>query len=287
MASRIVELIQYWEESGKDFNVGLGIWLDYGRKNISIRNTLLSAQAKGKIQPKHYERLDWELTQIKLEYIAQHYYDPVRENAKKEIEQAARQTAETRQLTEDEIGLMGNLRNPYAAISQADILIYDRRMNAQKRALLTNQLQKDGGDPAIIKKNIEILAEIEPLETRIKQIEARLEELENPDGVQTETVTETGWEQNKESTVLIRLGYGNSYREYTYGDIMRMSLSELKELIKKVRDAKSKSSKRSKPGNRHVKLEKSRVMHEKMIAVREKEMEMLNIIKASKEEKRM
>lgn len=281
MASRVIELIQYWEDSGRDFNVGLGIWLDYGRKNLSIRNTLLSAQAKGKIMPKHIDRLHWEITQIKLEYMSQHHYDPVREATRIAIETAAKEAIVQRALTEAEIGLMGNMRNPFSVVGQADTLIFDRRQNAQKRALLTNDLQKDGGDPVIIQKNIQILEEIEVIEIRLKQIEERLEELENNDGAQE---TEEEWaDDNKESTVLIRLGYGRFYREYSYGDVMRMNLKELNELIKKVRDAKSKSQKRSKSGNPHIKLEKTRTMHEKMIAVREKEMELLNIIKAQKE----
>lgn len=284
MASRVIELIQYWEESGRDFNVGLGIWLDYGRKNLSIRNTLLSAQAKGKIMPKHIERLNWEITQIKLEYMAQHHYDPVVEATKIAIEQAAKEAITQRALTEAEIGLMGNMRNPFSVVGQVDQLIYERRQNAQKRALLTNELQKDAGDPVIIQKNIQILEEIEVIEIRIKQIEERLDELENADGAKE---TDESWAtDNKESTVLIRLGYGRFYREYSYGDVMRMNLAELKDLIKKVRDAKSKSMKRSKEGNPHIKLEKTRTMHEKMIAVRDKEMELLNIIKAQKETKK-
>lgn len=284
--SNVIDLIKYWRDSGEDFATGVGIFLDYGRNNQLIRSQLLKAKSRGgvNIPSRARERLKSEIDLIYKAHLGQHLRSPEREKQKQIIKVAAKEVIKARNLVDEELELMGSVKNPYGAVTDSELLLFERRQLATKRAILTNKLEKDGGDKTIISNNLAILAEMEPLISKIKHIETRLEEMEK--GAVGERSQDERLKTNEE-TVIVRLGYGHNYRDYTYGDIMRMSLTDVKRLRKKVRDAKSKAKQRSKKNNGHVKSEKNRFKHEKEIAIKEKEVELINIIISHKEEKKI
>lgn len=278
-------MINYWKESGKDFSVGVGIYLDYGRNNRNIRSRLLKAKALGEkqISARARMRLDTEIQYIYQRYIGGHLNSKERKVEKEILKVAAKEVIKARELVDEEISLMGSVKNPYAVVTDAEILIFERKNLATKRALLTNKLKKDGGDQRVIDNNLAILQEMQPIIDKLKFVEKRLKAIEEGEVAQPQTLRE----KTDEKTVIIRLGYGRYYREYTYGDLIRMSLKETKALRKKMRDAKSKAKQRANPKNsRAPKNEKTRFRHEKEVVIKEKEIEMINIIISHKEERK-
>ena len=279
--SKVIDLINYWKESGRDFGMGVGIFLDYGRNNQSIRSFLLKSKARGKNVPqKARNRLDSEIQMIYHRYIGSYINSSEKAEEKELIKDAAKEVIKIRELAEDELALLGNIQNPYAAVSDAELLIYDRRQLGTKRAMLTNQLEKDGGDEKIIAANLEILAKIEPIVDQMKFIEKRLKDLEN----KTEEVEQSKEDKPKnEKAIILRIGSASNFRQYSYGDLVSMTLGQVKDLRKKVRDAKSKSKQKADPKNPRVKNKATRIRHEKEYAIKAKELELINIIISHKE----
>lgn len=144
--------------------------------------------------------------------------------------------------------------SPKALEQEMERLYKQRRILAQKRALLSNQFEEDRGNAAIIENNQRLVSEIRPILDELEEIEYSISSYEAGELKDTEPIN---------SIVVSR-----KTEQYTVSQLNDMPMAELRKLRKRLNDDRLKAEKTLKG---KIRNERNRGKYEKIVFQRKHE----------------
>jgi hypothetical protein len=244
------EKIAKWKEHGEDYEEGLRIYLHYGRPNVNVKRMLSRVDM---ITHRHRERLRYELNEA-VRYAPTRSALPPPINPPTIPEMVKKPPRQKK----------GTVIPDAAPTTVLDGLYAQLKTLYTRRALLSNKLRIDHGDPAIIAANIKILDELAPIMEEMKGLEAR---------IRAERMGDEPERMISQSEMLIIRRRNESY---TLVQLEGMSAYELKRLKKRVQDDLKKA--RDTYERKNLKTEATRVRAGRTMKLKEGEISALEKI---------